>query len=259
MIGSSVETKGGLNHLPSLQLAFPEQLNKLTLWTILFIERDVKLVMSTEHFNRLGNLASVILAANDTIIGSGEIVDGAPGARYLSIRRHNIPFHLYAHPSNLEVTLESVYRPSNVYDFNMTDADVEAYADKARINAQNKHQLRSEVINHRVMSLNSEIDVDDAYKTIKDANSLSEPQVRMLPLDEYSDDPDGFVVRESLYPGEDGFSLSKYQKKVNQALDVRIELSRELHRSLGLDDLSDDPTEQDPDEPSSGMENHAFA
>lgn len=215
--------------------------------------------MSTDHFDRLGTLASAILAENDSITQTGKIPDGELGARYLVVQHKNVRFQLYAHPSDPEVSLKTSYRPSAIYRAEMTEADVEDYARKISVNANDPEEVREEVIKHRVMTLNSEVDVDEAYEPIREAQSLSAPLVSPLPIDQRTDEYDGFVVTESLYPGEDRFSISRYKEKVTRALDTRLELARELHQNLGLDDLSEAPAEQEPDEPSTGTDHIGFA
>lgn len=214
--------------------------------------------MAIEHFNRLGELVSVILSENDHIMSTGRITDSAPGARHLTIKRHNSSFQLYSHPSNTEVMVESVYRPSNVFDAAMNDTKVQNYAENVGISAQNETKLRQEVVSQRVIKLNRKVDVEEAYELIREAESPTAPYIAVLPVDEYSDDPDGFAVRDNLYPGQDNFSIATYKQTVDGMLDTWVELAEELNQTLGLNDFSDNPTEQEPDEPSSGMGNHAF-
>ena len=206
--------------------------------------------MVSEHFDRLGTLTSTILAANDRINDTGTTSKGTPASRFMHVQRNEVPFRLFAHPGNAHVDVEAVYRPSNVYANEMSHEDIKEYARGASIEADDQLSLQREVVSHRVMTLNNGVEFEEAYEPVLDEESFTDPRVSVLPLTDYPDEPDGFVVRASLFPADPTYGLASYNETVSQVIEMRVDLSRDLHTKLGLDELHDDPTEQELEEPS---------
>ncbi|MFC6722893.1 hypothetical protein ACFQE1_00435 [Halobium palmae] len=215
--------------------------------------------MPTEHFDRLGTLASAIFATGDRIVNTDFIDNSAPGARFIAANKRGVPYRMFAHPSNHHISIESTYRPSRAIRNDMRYEDATTYAETHGIEAEDPDQLWELVVENRLMRRNRDVDIEEVYTPITTGERFSTPHVTALYYDESGDIYDGVAVADRIYPSESDFSVSKFDDIVSEVIDTRLQYTYHLYEELGLNEMDDDPTEQEAETTSDDrLVNHGF-
>jgi len=192
-------------------------------------------------YDALGTIVSHALSVGDGL--QSEIRDG--DLRGVAITRKQDLVKIYSAPYDRHFTAEFPIRISDLYVQHYQQSPAELEEDRIRFNL-GEELPEAEIINTTAQMRTDEIPDEEkeaAAQQVTQQMFGSECRHEWLWTGEDNDIWNGVVFRSHLYPYEEDFTVTEYDRSIQSLLNTANTCANSIfdHIDLGIDDVDDDP------------------